>query len=155
MKIVIASDHAGFNLKKTIIEYLNSDTILIELKSILKENEAMEIIDLGCNDTTRCDFPCYAKSLCEKINSDYSINYGILVCGSGIGMSMAANKIKGIRCALCRSSFDAQMSRQHNNANVIALGERVTGTDLALNIINTFLQHKFLGGRYQERMSQI
>ena len=147
MKIVVASDHAGYTLRMKIVQTLrlcSSDP-----------KKFIEVIDLGCNDTTRCDFPLYSKILCEQINSNYSINYGILICGTGIGMSMAANKIRGIRCALCRSPFDAQMAKQHNNANVLALGERITGSDLAINIIDIFLLHKFLGGRYQDRMSQI
>ena len=142
MKVVIASDHAGYSLRMKIVQNLR----LVGGKYIVK--------DLGTNSLSSCDFPDYAKSLCEFMeqNTDY---LGILVCGSGIGMSMAANRYKHIRCALCRSSDDAIIAREHNNANVIALGERFTGELVAMNIVPAFLNTEFLGTYYQERMDMI
>ena len=142
MKVVIASDHAGYSLRMKIIQNLR----LVGGKYQVK--------DLGTNSLASCDFPDYAKSLCEFMeqNTDY---LGILVCGSGIGMSMAANRYKHIRCALCRSSDDAIIAREHNNANVIALGERFTGELVAMNIVPAFLNTEFLEKHYQKRMDMI
>ena len=142
MKVVIASDHAGYSLRMKIVQNLR----LADSKFTIK--------DLGTHSLASCDFPDYAKSLCEFMeeNTDY---LGILVCGSGIGMSMAANRYKHIRCALCRSSDDAIIAREHNNANVIALGERFTGELVAMNIVPAFLNTKFLGNHYQQRMDMI
>ena len=142
MKIVIASDHAGYSQRMKIIQNLKLSSQKVEIK------------DLGCNSLAPSDYTEYAEKLCNfmKENSGY---VGILICGSGIGMSMAANRHKHIRCALCRSSDDAIMSRNHNDANVLALGERFTGSDIINNIIHFFLTSEFDGGRHQERINQI
>ena len=136
MNIIIGSDHAGFTLKKKIIEYL-------EIKNY-------KVYDIGCLDGERCDYPIYAKKLCDSVINNQCI--GILICGSGIGMSMAANRHNGIRCALCYNTYAAKMARSHTNANVLALGERVIGSDLAINIVEKFLTEPFLGGHYQLRL---
>ena len=149
MKILIASDHAGYKLKETIKEYIKT----CHLQNT--ETDGIKVLDLGCYEEKRCDFPTYASALCSKLKEDTTYQFGILVCGTGIGMSIAANRNKEIRCALCHSSYEARMARQHNNSNVLALGERVTGAGAALNIIDTFITTKFLGGRYYERMSKI
>jgi len=128
MKIAIGSDHGGFELKQEIIKHLTSRNIIVE--------------DLGCQDPSSCDYPVYAKAVCDTVTAK-NADLGILVCGTGIGMSMAANKQDGIRAALCHDVFSAQATREHNNANVLCLGARVVGPGLALMIVDTFVDTPF------------
>ena len=128
--IAIASDHAGYALKQTLIEHLTAKGVGIE--------------DLGC-DGKPVDYPIYAEKLCTAVAAG-RYERGILVCGTGIGMSIAANKIPGIRAALCGDCFSAAMSRQHNDANVLCLGGRVVGAELAKMIVDTYLSNGFSNG---------
>ena len=139
-KIFIASDHAGFILKGHIFNSLKNK---------------FKIIDLGTkNDTESVNYPDYAHKLCKHVSKNKS-NIGILVCGSGVGMSMAANRHKKIRAALCYSANNAKLSRLHNDANVITLGERLTNKSLAMKCVNIFLKTKFEGGRHLKRVRKI
>ncbi len=139
-KICIASDHAGFNLKEKI-KY-----------SLISKN--ISIIDLGPNNNNSVDYPDYAKKVSNRIKQKKS-DIGILVCGSGTGMSLSANKTKGIRAAVCYNLKSTRLSRQHNNANIICLGSRLTKNEIALNLVNIFLRTKFEGGRHQRRVKKI
>ena len=138
--IYIGCDHGGFALKQEIFKYI-------------KEDLALEIEDLGCHDTSSIDYPDYAEKVCKKVVSENA--QGILICGTGIGISIAANKINGIRCALCSEPFSAEMTRKHNNANVLAMGGRTTGPELAKSIVKAFLSTDFEGGRHQNRLDKI
>lgn len=140
MKIGIGSDHGGFELKEYIKQYL--------------EEEGVEYIDYGTNSTESVDYPDFGKGVAEAVISD-EVDRGIVICGTGIGISIAANKVKGIRCALCGDTFSARMSRAHNDANVLALGGRVLGVGLALDIVKEFLQGEFEGGRHAKRINKI
>lgn len=140
MKIALGSDHGGFKLKNEIISYL-------------KEN-GYEIKDFGTYTTESCDYPEYAEKVAEVV-SNKEFDFGILVCGTGIGISMSANKVPGIRAALCSDTFSAHATREHNNANILALGERVVGPGLAIDIVKTFLNSEFEGGRHQNRIDKI
>lgn len=137
MKISIASDHAGFDLKVQLIDYLRK--------------MGYEIIDRGPESTERVDYPDFARYVADDISKGYA-KFGILVCGTGIGMSMVANKVKGIRCALCTSIYHATMTRAHNDANILALGGRYTKFEDAVKITETFLTTDFEGGRHQQRI---
>lgn len=139
-KIYIASDHAGFELKEKI-------------KKQLKENN-FGIEDLGTNSIESVDYPDYAFKLGEKV-ADGENNIGILICGTGIGMSMAANKVKGIRAAHCTSEIEAEMTVKHNNANVLCLGERIIDYNLAVKIVDKFLESEFEEGRHSSRVNKI
>ncbi len=139
-KILIASDHAGFKLKETIKKYLSKKKI--------------EILDLGPFKLVKVDYPDYAHKLSKKINLDKGL-IGVLVCGSGIGMEMTANKYKNVRAALCYNQKTAKLSRLHNNANVITLGSKFTKKNVALKCINVFLNTEFEGGRHKERIKKI
>ena len=138
-KIFIASDHAGFNLKKSVI---------------IKFSKIYKIHDLGTNNDASVDYPDYAKKLSKKVASNRN-SFGILICGSGTGMAMVANKTKKIRAALCYSAKNTQLSRLHNNANVITLGQRLISKKKAFNLINIFLKTKFEGGRHLRRTKKI
>lgn len=139
-KIVIASDHGGFELKNAIKEYLISNDY--------------EVTDLGTNSKDSCDYPVFAKELCTKIiNNEFNI--GILFCGTGLGMSIAANRIKGIRAACVSDTYSAKMSRLHNNSNVLCLGSRVLGIGLAQEIVHTWLNSNYESGRHQKRLDMI
>lgn len=138
MNLVIASDHAGYGLKESVKKYL--------------AEQGHNVIDCGTNSEESCDYPVFAKALCKEIN-DKNAELGILICGTGIGMSMAANKVKGIRAALCSDYFSAKFTRAHNDANVICLGARVTGEGLALELINVFLNTPFEGGKHLRRIN--
>lgn len=139
--IYIANDHGGTALKLEIVSYL--------------EKLGYEITNLGTDDNSSVDYPDYAKKLCEKVLEDKG-SKGILICGTGIGMSMSANKIKGIRCGLCTDVFSAKATREHNDANVLALGARVTGSGLALMIVKEFLETPFSNEeRHINRISKI
>ena len=138
-KIVIASDHAGFKLK----EFLK--------KSLIKKK--IKVLDIGPQNTLSVDYPHYAHNLSKKMKNNFK--FGILVCGSGIGMNMAANRHKHIRAALCYSIKSSKLSRQHNNANVITVGARLTKKKVALKCILTFIETDFLGGRHLRRVKQI
>ena len=140
MKIAIASDHGGFNLKKIIG------------KALLKKS--IEIIDFGTFSEESVDYPDFAIKVGEAINNKEA-DLGILICGTGIGMSIAANKIDGIRCALCSDVYSAKMTRSHNNTNVLALGQRVLNDDLAMMIVNAFINSTFEGGRHKRRLDKI
>lgn len=140
MKIALGSDHGGYNLKNEIIAYL-------------KEN-GYEIKDFGTYSTESCDYPDYALKVAEAVASK-EFEFGILVCGTGIGISISANKVPGIRAALCSDTFSAHATREHNNANILALGERVVGPSLAIDIVKTFLNSKFEGDRHQRRIDKI
>ena len=137
-KIFISSDHAGFKLKE-------------DIKISLKRKK-LRFEDLGPMNDSRVDYPDYAHKLSKKIKKE---NVGILVCGSGMGMAMTANKHKNIRAALCYSVKNVKLSRLHNDANVITLGERVISKNLAFKCINTFLNTKFEGGRHLKRIKKI
>ncbi|MBA7482660.1 putative sugar phosphate isomerase YwlF [subsurface metagenome] len=128
MKVAIGSDHAGFELKEYIFEEL--------------QKCGFEMIDCGTKTTDSVDYPDLARKVCDLVLSG-EVKFGIAICGTGIGISMAANKIHGIRAALCHTEFSARMARQHNNANVLALGGRIFGKDLALDIVKTFLAEDF------------
>ena len=138
-KIFISSDHAGFNLKKNIIKKLS---------------KKLKIIDLGPSSTLSVDYPDYAHKLSKKVASN-SRNLGILICGSGMGMAISANKNKKIRAALCYSIKSTKLSRLHNNANIITLGARLINKNKAFNLIRVFLNTKFEGGRHLRRVKKI
>ena len=144
MHIVFGSDHAGYKMKQVLKAHLKSKYGI----------ETLFLIDIGCNtDEQKSDYPDFAKSLCEEVLKLNCI--GVLICGTGIGISIAANRNPNIRCALCHSVETAQMARQHNNANVLALGGRILDEETAKNILDSFLAEKFEGGRHSKRLRRI
>ena len=139
-KICIASDHAGYKLKESIKDHLIEKYI--------------SIFDMGPYENKSVDYPDYAKKLAKRVKAKKS-DIGILVCGSGTGMAISANKIKGIRAAVCYNTKSTRLSRQHNNANIIALGARLTKKSLSLKLVETFLKTSFEGGRHLKRIKKI
>lgn len=140
MAIVIGCDHGGFELKGVLSAHL--------------KEKGLEVIDVGCFDTASVDYPDIAQKACQEVTNG-NCEWGILVCGTGIGISIAANKIKGIRCALVSNEYSAEMTKRHNNANMLAFGGRVTGPDLAKNIVDAYMKAEFEGGRHQNRIDKI
>ena len=140
MKLALAADHGGFELKEQIKKYLTEQNY--------------EIADLGTISCESVDYPVYGKACGEAVVSGKA-DLGIVFCGSGIGISIAANKVKGVRCALCTSPIMAELSRQHNNANVLALGGRILTYEEAVRIVNAWLGSEFEGGRHQRRVDQL
>lgn len=139
-KIALGADHGGFELKNIIKHHLL--------------NRGYEIIDFGTNSTDSVDYPNYAKLVGDAV-INREAEFGILVCGTGVGISIAANKINGIRCALCTNTTMARLTREHNDANVLALGGRIVGDVLALEMVETFLTTEFEGGRHAKRVGLI
>ncbi|MBG9787733.1 MULTISPECIES: ribose 5-phosphate isomerase B [Brevibacillus] len=140
MKVALAADHGGLRLKEEIKKLLTSMQITFE--------------DFGCNCETSVDYPDYALPVAEKVASG-EFDRGILVCGTGIGMSIAANKVRGIRCALVHDTFSAKATREHNDTNMLAMGERVIGPGLALDIVKIWLGTDFEGGRHENRVKKV
>ena len=140
MKVVVGSDHGGFELKEVLKNHL------IE--------KGFDVLDVGAYDTNSVDYPDIAIKACEKVVGD-ECAWGVLVCGTGIGISIAANKVLGIRCALVSNEYSAEMTKRHNNANMLAFGGRVTGPDLAKNILDAYINAEFEGGRHQGRLDKI
>jgi len=137
MKIALAADHGGFELKEKVKAHLRQ--------------KGIEVLDLGCNSEESVDYPNYGKACGEAVMRG-DAERGVVICGTGIGISIAANKVKGIRCALCTSTFMAEMSRKHNNANMLALGGRILEPELALAILDVWLTTEFEGERHQRRV---
>lgn len=140
-KIYIGADSAGFELKGKFKEHLAS--------------LGYDVTDCGCDSTASCHYPEFAGKVCTGVQADPDNSFGILICGTGIGMSMCANKYKGIRAALCSDTYSARLTRQHNDANVICLGARVTGECLAIDILDSFLGGEFEGGRHATRVEMM
>jgi len=140
MRILIASDHAGYELKQLISEYAG--------------NRGHEVVDLGPSSGAAVDYPDFAHDLADRV-AHGECERGILVCGTGIGMAMAANRHTGVRAALCHDAFTAEAARRHNDANVLCLGSRVTGSGVALQIADVFLAMPFDGGRHERRVGKI
>lgn len=139
-KITIGSDHAGYHLKLQIIDHLRE--------------KGFEVIDVGTDSTASCDYPEFAHRVCKNIQNGVT-ELGILICGTGIGMSMAANKHRGIRAAACSDTFSARLTRQHNNANILCFGERVVGYGLACDLVDNFIETDFEGGKHARRVDLI
>ena len=137
--IHIASDHAGYALKTHLVQFL--------------AQKGINVVDEGTNSTDSCDYPVLAHKLCAAVEKEQGT--GILICGTGIGISIAANRHAGIRAALCATELQARLSRQHNNANVLCLGARIIGVELAQAIVEAFLEGSFEGGRHQRRIDMI
>lgn len=140
MKVAIASDHGGVNIRKEIISLLGEMNI--------------EYIDLGCDCEHSVDYPDYAVPVAEMVVGG-QVDRGILICGTGIGMSISANKVRGIRCALVHDVYSAKVTREHNDSNMLAMGERVIGPGLARSIVETWLSTPFEGGRHKTRIDKI
>ena len=140
-KIFIGADSAGYLLKEELKEHLKT--------------KGYEVTDCGTNSTESCHYPIFANAVCEEVKKDLEGSFGILVCGTGIGMSMCANKHRGIRAALCSDTFSARMTRQHNDANVLCMGARVIGSCLAIDILDQFLENDFEGGRHATRVDMM
>lgn len=140
MRIVMAADHGGLELKNYIKNYLIG--------------KGYDILDIGTNSEESVDYPDYGKNAGLKIMAKEA-DLGIIMCGSGIGISIAANKVKGIRAALCHDIYTARMCKQHNNANILAMGGRIIGKGLAIEMVETYLNTKFEGGRHQRRIDKI
>jgi len=140
LKVAIGSDHAGFHYKEIVIDYLKARNI--------------EYIDVGTYTPESCDYPEIARKVAEKVITS-AADRGILICGTGIGVSIAANKVHGIRAALCSDTYSARVSRAHNNANVLCFGSRVIGEHLALDIVDIWLKTGFEGGRHKRRVDMI
>ncbi len=140
MRVAISNDHAGYELKDEIVKIL--------------QNNNYEVVDFGTCDSKSVDYPDYGLKVAEAVRSG-DCEKGIIICGTGIGISVSANKVPGIRAALCTNSLMARLSREHNNANVLALGARIVGLDLALDIVETWLKTEFLGDRHQRRLDKI
>lgn len=150
MIIALAADHGGYELKNAIKDHLK------EMGSVVFEGqeEKIQIADLGTNSADSVDYPEYGKACGEEVKAGRA-KLGIVCCGSGIGISIAANKVKGVRCALCTSVEMAELSRKHNNANILALGGRLTPTELALKIVDAWLTTEFEGGRHERRTKML
>lgn len=140
MMIAIACDHAAVEMKKEIEQYLTA--------------LGHEYIDFGTDSSASCDYPIFAARAATAV-ANGSCEKGILICGTGIGISISANKVHGIRCALCNDPLSAQLTRQHNDANMVAFGARIIGPELAKNIVRNFLETEFEGGRHQRRVDLI
>lgn len=140
LRIAIGSDHGGYEYKEQIVSHL--------------KEKGYECVDVGTYSTDSCDYPVIARTVTTKITTGEA-DRGILICGTGIGMSIVANKVKGIRAALCGDTFSARASRAHNNSNVLCLGERVIGINLAMDIVDIWLDSKFEGGRHQRRVDMM
>ncbi len=139
--VAIGSDHGGFDLKEIVIRHL--------------EEKGVDVNDMGCYDKSSCDYPVYGKAVAKAV-ADGSCDKGIVICTTGIGISITANKVKGIRAALCADSLSAKLTRLHNDANVLALGAGIVGPNLALEIVDTFLDTEFSGEeRHQRRIDAI
>jgi ribose 5-phosphate isomerase B len=140
MKIAIGCDHVGIILKPTIIEHLKA--------------KGISVIDKGTHEEQRTDYPLYAKAVADAVVSQEA-DLGILICGSGIGISIAANKVNGIRAVVCSEPYSAKLSRQHNSTNILAFGSRVIGAELAKMIVDEWLNARFEGDRHQKRVEMI
>lgn len=140
MKIGLGSDHGGFQLKGIIKEYL--------------EQKGYEIVDYGTHSQDSVDYPEYGEKVAQAVSNN-EVDRGIIFCGTGIGISLAANKVKGIRCANVSDTFSARMCRLHNDANMLSLGERVVGAGLAMDIVDLFLETEFEGGRHTARVEKL
>ncbi|AXK49384.1 ribose 5-phosphate isomerase B [Aliarcobacter trophiarum LMG 25534] len=140
MRYYIGADHAGIDIKAFVKE--------------LFEERGHEVVDLGPFSKDRVDYPDFAQKVCKKVLEDTG-SFGILICGSGLGMSMAANKFEGIRAALCHNEYSARMARKHNDANVLCLGERVSGQGMIESIIKAWDKAEFEGGRHTQRVEKI
>ena len=140
MKLSIGSDHGGYALKQELIAYLR--------------DQGHEVEDFGCHDTASCDYPDFGEAAAAAVASG-ECERGIVICTTGIGISISANKVKGIRCALCSEPYGAEMTRRHNDANVLALGAGFTAPMMAKRIVDVFLSTAFEGGRHQRRVDKI
>lgn len=140
MKIAFGCDHGGISAKDSVIYYLATN--------------GFEVVDFGTNSDESCDYPDYAVQVCNAVNSG-DCEYGILICGTGIGMSICANKVKGIRCAHVTDKFSAEMTRRHNNSNVIALGARISSAEDIVEFVKIFLSTSFDGGRHAIRVNKV
>ena len=140
MKLALGCDFVGLALKNAVKEYLDGEGIAYE--------------DFGTHTTDNCDYPVYALAAAEAVRTG-RCELGLLFCGTGVGISLAANKVKGIRCVVCSEPYSAAMARQHNDANMLARGTRVVGTELAKMIVKSFLSNQFLGGVHQKRVQMI
>lgn len=139
--IAIGSDHGGYDLRVAVMKHL--------------EEKGIEYMDMGCPDKSSCDYPVYGKAVAEAVQSGKA-EKGIVICTTGIGISITANKFKGIRCALCSDTVSAQLTRLHNDANVLAIGAGIVGQNLAMSIVDTFLSTEFSGEeRHARRVRQI
>ena len=136
-KVIIGCDHAGYNLKLQVLEHL--------------KEKGVEFVDVGTNSPESCHYPEIAHAVCTKVQAGEA-PVGILICGTGIGMSMAANKHLGIRAACCSDTFSARLTREHNDANVLCFGERVIGAGLAMELVDAFLNAEFMGGKHATRV---
>ncbi|MDA8099199.1 MAG: ribose 5-phosphate isomerase B [Nitrospiraceae bacterium] len=141
MKLAIGADHGGWELKQYIID-------------LLKKNGVIEVSDYGTSGPNSVDYPDYGKKVAEAVSNGV-VDRGILICGTGIGMSIVANRFPKVRAALCHDHFTAKMSRQHNDANVLVMGERVLGKGVAGEIVQTWIETAFEGGRHQLRLDKI
>ena len=139
--IYIGADSAGYPLKDEVISHLSEN--------------GYEVVDCGTDSTASCHYPEFANAVCESVQADLDGRFGILICGTGIGMSMCANKHKGIRAALCSDTYSAKMTRRHNDANVLCMGARVIGSCLAMDIVDAFLGNDFEGGRHALRVGMM
>lgn len=139
-KVAIACDHGGFELKQPVIDFLTAN--------------GYEYVDFGCNSTASVDYPDYAVPAAKAVASG-ECDAGILICGTGIGMSLCANKVKGIRAACCSETFSARMTRLHNNSNVLCFGARVVGAGIAIDLVKSFLEAEYEGGRHDNRVNKI
>ena len=140
MKIALGSDHGGYSLKQHVIAHL--------------EERGISYQDFGCYSTESCDYPDFGRAAAHAV-ADGSCQLGIVICTTGIGISMAANKVKGIRCALCSEPLSAEMTRRHNDANMLAMGGGMIGPNMAARIVDAFLDTDFEGGRHQRRVDKI
>ncbi|MEG1845945.1 MAG: ribose 5-phosphate isomerase B [Oscillospiraceae bacterium] len=140
MKIAIGCDHVGFEIKGKVISHLRE--------------KGIEVVDFGTNSTERTDYPIYGEAVARAV-AEKDCDKGILICGTGVGISLAANKVKGIRAVVCSEPYSALLSRQHNDTNILAFGARVVGLDLALMIVDAWLSGEYEGGRHARRVQMI
>ena len=140
MKIAVGADHGGYELKKAVLAHL--------------QKKGYEVVDYGCDSPERCDYPVYGERVGRAVAGG-ECELGVLICGTGIGISLAANRVPGIRAAVCSEPYSARLTRQHNNANIIAFGARVIGIETAKMIVDEYLNAEFEGGRHQTRIDMI
>lgn len=140
MKIGIGNDHAAVDMKNEVVEYL--------------QEKGYEVVNYGTDTTESCHYPVYGEKVGKAVASG-EVDLGILICGTGVGISLAANKVKGIRAVVCSEPYSAKLSRQHNNTNILAFGARVVGIEMAKMIIDEWLNAEFMGGRHQTRVDMI